>query len=340
MLTSSSTSCPIGAHPRPVALRTSTMTPMHSLVSAPVDRLRRRVVREAEDLFSHADDPLADTLLYAGDPGLFGPGSITWEIMGDTSTFIGGIRALLVQAAHPEVVAGVADHSRYREDPLGRLSRTSNYVTATSYGAMPEVDAAVGIVRRAHARVRGTSHRGIPYTAGDPALAAWVHNSLTDSLLVAAQVFGPRSLSTEESDRFVTEQARIGRLLGADPLPETAADLARWVAEHPAIAPSPGMVEAVRFLRRPPLNPAVMLSYRLMTRAAVATLPEQLREVLAVRAHRGAIPVGRASMRSLRWFLGYSPRWRVALLRAGAPIPEDRFKQKTPFETMPRPPDP
>ena len=316
------------------------MTPMRSLVSSPVDSLRRRVVGEAEGLFSHADDPLADTLRYAGDPGLFGPGTITWELMGDVSTFIGGIRALLVQAAHPEVVAGVADHSRYREDPLGRLSRTSNYVTATSYGAMPEVEAAVATVRRAHARVRGTSHRGIPYSAGDPALAAWVHNSLTDSLLVAAQVFGPRSLSTEESDRFVREQAQIGRLLGADPLPETAADLARWVAEHPAVAPSPGMVEAVRFLRRPPLNPAVMLSYRLMTRAAVATLPEQLRGVLAVRAHRGAIPVGRASMQSLRWALGYSPRWRVALLRVAAPIPEDRFKQKTPFETIEHPTHP
>ena len=312
------------------------MTPKRSLISSPVDSLRRRVVGEAEGLFSHADDPLADTLLYAGDPGLFGPGSITWELMGDASTFIGGIRALLVQAAHPEVVAGVADHSRYREDPLGRLSRTSNYVTATSYGAMPEVDAAVEVVRRAHARVRGTSHRGIPYTAGNPELAAWVHNSLTDSLLVAAQVFGPRSLSTEDADRFVMEQAQIGRRLGAEPLPETAADLARWVAEHPAVAPSPGMVEAVRFLKHPPLSPAVMLSYRLMTRAAVATLPEQLREVLRVRAHRGAIPIGRASMRSLRWALGYSPRWRVALLRAGAPIQEDRFKQKTPFETVTR----
>ena len=314
------------------------MTQMRSLVATPVDNLRRRVVREAEGLFAHADDPLADTLRYAGDPGLFGPGSVSWELMGDVSTFIGGIRALLVQAAHPEVVAGVADHSRYREDPLGRLSRTSNYVTATSYGAMPEVDAAVAAVRRAHVRVRGTSHRGIPYTAGNPALAAWVHNSLTDSLLVAAQMFGPRRLSTEEADQFVTEQARIGRLLGAEPLPETAADLARWVAEHPAVAPSPGMVEAVRFLKHPPLSPAVMLSYRLMARAAGATLPEQLREVLHVRPHRGAIPVGRASMRSLRWVLGYSPRWRVALLRAGAPVPEDRFKQKTPFETVTRTP--
>lgn len=311
------------------------MTPMPSPVSTSVDNLRRRVVRQAEGLFSHADDPLADTLLYLGDPGLFGPGSITWELMGDVSTFIGGIRALLVQAAHPEVAAGVADHSRYREDPLGRLSRTSNYVTATSYGAMPEVEAAVAAVRRAHVRVHGTSHRGIPYRAGEPALAAWVHNSLTDSLLVAAQVFGPRRLSTEEADRFVTEQARIGRLLDADPLPETAADLARWIAEHPALAPSPGMVEAVRFLKHPPLSPAVMLSYRLMARAAGATLPEQLQEVLHIRTHRGAIPVGRASMQSLRWVLGYSPRWRVALLRAGAPVPEDRFKQKTPFETIP-----
>ena len=133
------------------------------LSPAPADRLRRRVVREAEDLFSHADDPLADTLLYAGDPGLFGPGSITWELMGDASTFIGGIRALLVQAAHPEVVAGVADHSRYREDPLGRLSRTSNYVTATSYGAMPEVDAAVGDrATRARQGARDVPSRGSP----------------------------------------------------------------------------------------------------------------------------------------------------------------------------------
>ena len=95
------------------------MTPMRSLVSSPVDSLRRRVVGEAEGLFSHADDPLADTLRYAGDPGLFGPGTITWELMGDVSTFIGGIRALLVQAAHPEVVAGVADHSATARTRLG-----------------------------------------------------------------------------------------------------------------------------------------------------------------------------------------------------------------------------
>lgn len=54
----------------------------------------------------------------------------------------------------------------------------------------------------------------------------------------------------------------------------------------------------------------------------------------------GAVPVGGASMGSLRWTLGYSPRRRVALLRAGAPIPEERFKQRVPFETVTRTPPP
>ena len=128
----------------------------------PVEQFRIAVIRRTVGLFAHAGDPLEHTLDYTGDPGLFGPDSISWEVMGDVSGFIGGIRALLVQAAHPEVVAGVADHSRYREDPLGRLSRTSAYVTATSYGAMPEVETAVAIVRRVHRPVEGTSTAACP----------------------------------------------------------------------------------------------------------------------------------------------------------------------------------
>jgi uncharacterized protein (DUF2236 family) len=301
-----------------------------------LERLRRSVVTRTVSLFAHADDPMEYTMEYPGDPGLFGPGSVTWELMGDASGFIGGIRALLIQAAHPEVVAGVADHSRYREDPLGRLSRTSAYVTATSYGAMPEVEQAVRIVRAAHRRVKGASHRGLPYRADEPALSAWVHNSLTDSFLVCYQVYGARPLSAAEADRFVREQTRIGRLLDADPLPETAADLAAWIAGHPALAPAPGMRDAVDFLRDPPLDPAVKVAYQVLASAAVATVPERIRGVLGLRPRPGAVPVGRASMLAMRWALGASPRWRQALLRVGAPVPEHRFKQKRPFESLER----
>ncbi len=199
---------------------------------------RSRVIAATQGLFSHGDYPLAETLAYQGDPGLFGPGSATWTIVGDTSVFVGAIRALLLQAAHPEVAAGVFDHSRYRDDPLGRLTRTESYVTATSFGAMPEVEAAVARVRRRHGPIHGVSHRDLPYDASDPELDAWVHNSLTDSFLTAYRVYGAQACPEALADSYVAEQLRVGRLLGAGPLPESAVQ-SDEVAEH---SPSPGAI--------------------------------------------------------------------------------------------------
>jgi uncharacterized protein (DUF2236 family) len=301
-----------------------------SYLSNLIDDYRNRVIGSTTGLFAHAPYPLENTLDHRDDPGLFGPGSVTWPVLGDASAFIGGIRALLIQAAHPEVVAGVADHSTYRVDPLGRLSRTSAYVTATSFGARPEVEAAVRIVRGAHVPVRGRSHRGRAYSAGTPKFAAWVHNALTDSFLVAFQHFGPRRLTPEEADRFVAEQTVVGRLLDADPLPETAADLATWLADHPEIGDSPGLAETVAFLRSPPLPPAVRIGYRLMFAAAVATVPARLRLTLGVRKRPGALLIGKLMVQFLRWALGSSPSWHVALVRAGAPVPEGLFRQPLP----------
>ncbi len=292
--------------------------------------IRRRVVAAATGPFSHAPYPLAHSLDHRGDPGLFGPDSVTWRVMGDVATIVGGIRALLIQAAHPEVVAGVADHSSYRTDPMGRLSRTSAYVTATAYGAMPEVEAAVAAVRRAHRGVAGRSHRDRPYAATDPPLAAWVHNTLTDSFLVAHQAFGAEPLTSEEADRFVAEQTRLGALLGAAPLPEDAASLGAWVAEHPEVEPSPGMTEAVGFLCDPPLGRGPRQGYRILLEAAVATIPARIRRVLGRPRRRGAVAVGRVAVAGLRWALGYSPSWHLALVRVGAPVPEGRFRAPLP----------
>ncbi len=295
-----------------------------------IDRYRDRVVGSTTDLFAHAPYPLAETLSYEGDPGLCGPDSVTWPVIGDAAAFVGGIRALLIQAAHPEVVAGISDHSKYRWDPLGRLSRTSAYVTATSFGAMPEVEAAVALVRRAHRPVRGQSHRGRPYSAGTPALAAWVHNALTDSFLQAYQVYGPRRLGADEADRFVTEQTAIGALLAADPMPTTAAGLAQWIADHAEITRSPGLVDAVGFIRNPPLPWHVRFAYRVLFAAAVATIPARIRRTLGVRRIPGAATVGRMAVGALRWALGSSPSWHVSLVRVGAPVPPGLFRQPLP----------
>jgi uncharacterized protein (DUF2236 family) len=294
--------------------------------------IRRRVIQSATSPFGHADYPLARTLDHRGDPGLFGPGAASWQIIGDVSAFAGGIRALLIQAAHPEVVAGVEEHSRYREDPLGRLSRTSAYVTATTYGAIPEVESAVAMVRGAHRGVSGESHRGRRYAASNSAHAAWVHNVLTDSFLAAYQEFGPQSLAPGDADRFVREQAVIGRMLDADPLPETAAELRRWVTDHPDLGPSPGLKHAVDFLTDPPLSPGQKAGYRLLSAAAISTIPERIRTILDLERSAAGSAAGSATLGFLRWALGSSPSWHVALMRVGAPIPEGMFTQRPAFE--------
>lgn len=293
--------------------------------------VRRRVAESTAGLFAHADYPLAHSLDYPGDPGAFGPGSATWEVVGDVAAFVGGIRALLVQSVHPEVVAGVADHSSYEEDPLGRLSRTSAYVTATAYGAEPEVERAVETVERAHRSVRGVSHRGQRYSASGSAFAAWVHNVLVDSFLVAYQVYGPHALERSRADAFVAEQRVLGSKLHAVDLPATSSDLTRWVTSNPAIARSPGMEDTIRFLRRPPLPLAVGGGYRILFHAAVATIPDSIKHVLGLNAYPGSIAVGRSTVATLRWAMGSSPSWWLALQRVGADPPDGiRFRRVPP----------
>lgn len=298
------------------------------LIADRAEQLRGAVVDRTLELFSQADDPMAHTMEHPGDAGLFGPGSVTWELMSDASTFIGGIRALLIQAAHPEVVAGVSDHSRYRDDPLGRLSRTSAYVTATTFGAMPEVNQAIAQVERIHRVVKGVSRRGVPYSADDPAFSAWVHNVLTDSFLTTHLAYGGIPLTGDEPDRFIAEQTRIGALLGADPMPTGRDDLYSWVERHPALATSPEMKEAVAFLIDPPLPITMKIGYRVLLEAAIPTIPRRIRDILGVYPAFGATTVGRSAVAGLRWALGYSPSWRLALERCGEDVPEHLFKEK------------
>lgn len=292
-----------------------------------IDSLRDRVVGATSSLFSHGPQALEHTLDHLGDPGLLGPDSVSWRVIGDASAFVGGIRALLIQTAHPEVSAGVEQHSRYRDDPLGRLSRTSVYVTETTYGSLPEVHAAVQAVRTAHRPVKGRSERDKPYSAGNPAMAAWVHNVLTDSFLAAYQAYGPRKLTQEEADRFVEEQTRIGALLDASPMPTTAAELSLWVSAHPALARSQAEHNAVKFLRRPPLSIPVQLGYQPLLQAAIATVPASIREIIGMSPSPVSACIGTTAVNALRWALGASPAWHLALVRSGAPVPPGMFRQ-------------
>jgi len=298
-----------------------------SVLRRTAESIRTGLTRATLSMFEHAPYPLEHTLDHEGDPGLLGPGAMSWQVIADPAAFVGGIRGLLIQAAHPEVVAGVDQHSRYRDDPLGRLSRTSAYVTATTFGAMPEVAEAVRQVRKAHAVVKGVSSRGRHYNAADPGYSAWVHNALTDSFLATNQAYSAQPLTVVEADQFVEEQTRVGALLGADPMPATARELSRWVTDHQEIGPSPEMEEVVDFLTDPPLSPGIKTGYTVLFEAAVCTLPSRLIDILGVRPKPAADVVGRAGVGGLRWALGYSPSWALALRRTGREIPQGLFRR-------------
>tara|TARA_Y100001970_G_C14248347_1_gene869933 strand:+ start:3856 stop:4743 length:888 start_codon:yes stop_codon:yes gene_type:complete len=287
--------------------------------------LQERLTASVVKLFSEGDQPLTDTHSYPNDPGLFGPGSVSWKVMGDVSSFAGGVRALLLQALHPEVAAGVADHSAYKSDPLGRLNRTSLFVTTANYGSMPEVQSAVQMVRTAHRPVTGVSERGISYSANQPPLAAWVQNTLTDSFLEAYQTFC-RPLGHDEADQFVQEQSKIGALLGVVELPQTAADLRSWIVDHPDLAESQALHQAWDFLRNPPLNTGQLLGYKILRSAAVATLPQNFNQLTNASSSRRAVFAGRRLIGSLRWAMKYSPAWKAALDRCGATYDPSKFR--------------
>ena len=65
------------------------------------------------------------------------PGSVARLVHGDLpSMLIGGLSALMLQMLHPLAMAGVAEHSKYREDPVRRLRRTAEFVSATTFGTV------------------------------------------------------------------------------------------------------------------------------------------------------------------------------------------------------------
>lgn len=141
----------------------------------------------------------SDLVKGAGDAGLFGPGSITWRIHAHPAMLIGGLRSLIVQALNPLSMAGVAQHSNYKDDSWGRLMRTTDYVMTTTYGDTAAAERQVKIVKTIHERVKGVDgFTGLPYSANDPKLLLWVHCSQIDAFIAAYRAYGPR-ISDDET---------------------------------------------------------------------------------------------------------------------------------------------
>jgi uncharacterized protein (DUF2236 family) len=308
---------PLSPRPPP----TAPTAPARSLSA----RLRRKLAQAVTNLTSAG--PGLDYSSPPGDPGLFGPDAVCWKVHSDfTAMLAGGISALLLQALHPLALAGVWDHSTFRQDIRGRLQRTATFIAGTTFGNRADALALIERVRRIHLSVQGAAPDGRPYAASDPALLTWVHVAEVSSFLKAYLRYVDPTLPRADQDRYYAETARIAEALGAREVPHSVAAIKIYLESmRPQLSISDRALEVVRVLRDAPApSRAAQPVGKLLFGAGVDLLPDWAQAMFrferSARLRRGVVRPGVTVVaRVMRWALtnGVSKRARARVALGG-----------------------
>jgi uncharacterized protein (DUF2236 family) len=219
-----------------------------------------------------------NTIAVGSGPGLFGPGSAVWQVHGCIATLVGGVRALLLQAAHPAPLAGVAEHSRYETDPLGRLAGTTRWLIVTTFAAEEVINREAARVNSMHDHVKGEfkNKQGDEqsYKAKDPRFLLWVHCAFTDSFLKAHLALGYPI--DQGADAYVAQWSKSAIPLGLTHAPMSVAELEATLNDFRKndLANGARTAEVVRFILNPPFDGAGKFFYKVIANAAIATLDQ------------------------------------------------------------------
>lgn len=194
--------------------------------------------------------------------GYFGPHTVTWQLYREPIFVLGGVRALLLQIAHPAVADGVARYSNFQKDPFGRGYRTFAAMAMIYFGTKKQAEATAQRLWRIHSGIQGhyptPNHQSPnPYSANDPDLLLWVLATLIDTTLqvydrmpflrlppgwkatfyeeskIAARVLGiPDEVYPTDLQAFHCHFEKIlnGGLPGSSP---TCRDMAQAIVRHP-----------------------------------------------------------------------------------------------------------
>lgn len=247
------------------------------------------------------------------DPGLFGPDSVSWQVHGETTVLFGGARALLMQAAHPLLIASARHTGFYKRNPWQRLERTLQLTYAITFGTVDEATRAVEHINEVHRFVRGVDEvTGLPYDAFDPDLLLWVHACLVDSALLFERLTVGR-LDDDGRERFHQEQMVVAEMLGLSPdrIPPTVPELRAYIDAKVAsgdLQVTDAARDFVTLFRHPPKEATWRPVLRLVVAWAFATLPQPLAEQYGVRPNLARIAGARASLGALRVLRPALPR--------------------------------
>src|SRR6266513_5636011 len=222
------------------------------------------------------------------DLGYFGPGSVSWQVDREVTVLFGGARALLMQAAHPLVVAGVNQTQMYERSPWKRLQRTLMLSFTITFGTTAEAHAAADRINEVHARIKGTDPvTGKTYDALDPHLLLYVHATLVDSALLYEELTIGR-LDDEGRQRFHEEQMLAAELvrIPKESIPPTVPALRAWLADvedRGELAVTEGALRVAGLFMDPPHDAEWRPILPQVARLAFGTLSPLVREMYGIR---------------------------------------------------------
>ncbi|MGT2426831.1 oxygenase MpaB family protein [Amnibacterium kyonggiense] len=231
----------------------------------------------------------------------------------------GGLRALLLQLAHPAVGHGVARHSAFETDPLARLWGTLSYIYVVAAGEPDLVRRVAREVGGAHRPVVSDAGAAVTYDARDPDLQLWVAATIHDTAVrIVEAVWGPMPLAL--ADELLARNGRLATALGlpADRWPRTRAEFDRVFAEAAAgLRFDEVTLPVVRALLTSRAVPRwVRLVMPLYARATLGSVPALAGQLAPLVAGRGPdlLPLARR----------LAPLWRL-LPRGLRRLPARRF---------------
>jgi uncharacterized protein (DUF2236 family) len=242
--------------------------------------------------------------------GYFGQDAAIRRVARESVLMLGGPRALLMQAAHPLVAAGIVDHSRVREDPWRRLARTMTGLYTIVFGTREQADRVGDVTRAAHERVCG--RRGSrTYSAADPALMLWVHSTLVETGLVMYETY-VRELEPATAEDFYQQMKVVATVFGVPPdiHPPTLTDFRsyqRSLLESGEVRVGSDARAVAASVLAPPAPLPVRPALRAIAAQGAGLLPPTLREQYGLRWTRADGLALRASSQSCRRLLPLLP---------------------------------
>lgn len=227
------------------------------------------------------------------DDGYFGPGSVSWKVWGHPMIAVAGIRGSITAVLDPHGAAGVAQHSDYPSDPLGRVRRSNMFFLAAVFGDTATAEKLGTWLFNRHARVTGVvPTTGEHYVANIPETLLFVYVTGWHGVLRCYQKLALEPLDDNEIRQFYAESVVTAELLGipARLVPRTPDEVEDYLraADEKIVEVTPDAVALLNFFLRPPFKPRWPMTpinpfLRMATWTALSTMPDHHLEVLGVR---------------------------------------------------------